>query len=229
MLREWFEMIVDRVSALTGPPLRSLQARLTVLLAPYAKQVRVQVDPYIQQGRLRYQKLEPRERMLVQVAALLLGVLATYNFVYSPIIELSDDLQQKIVQRRLDLMEVRRLATTYVELKADVAQAEHRTVPLSRDFALFSVIEGAMTKSFGRDKIASIVPDPPRKVSDSFTEFSVKLSLSNVTLQQVVDALYGISSLSVPVGVDDLHIERRSPDNHSFDVNMTCTALARNG
>ena len=236
MLRDWLETIqqrigaiMERIGALVGPPVRDLTARAGTLVAPYARQVRTQIDPYLQQGRSRFQKLEPRERLLVQIAAALLGVLAVYNFVYLPIVNISGDLQEKIAQRRLDLMEVRRLASTYTELKSDLAQAEHHTVPLSRDFALFSVVESAMTKSFGRDKIASIVPDPPRKVSDNFTEFSVKLSLSNVTLQQVVDALYGISTLPVPVGVDDLHIQRRTPDTHSFDVNMTCVALARNG
>ena len=229
MLREWFETILERISALIGPPARELRNRVATLIGPYAQQLQAQIDPYLQQARSRFQKLEPREKILVQVAALLVGVLAVYNFVYLPIIDSSQDLQQKIVERRVDLLQVRRLATTYTELKADLAQAEHHTVPLSRDFALFSVVESAMTKSFGRDKIASIVPDQPRKVSDNLTEFSVKLSLSNVTLQQVVDALYGLSTLPVPVGVDDLHIQRRTPDTHSFDVNMTCVALAKNG
>jgi Type II secretion system (T2SS), protein M len=229
MLRDWIEAIRERLNAAFGPRAQQLGARVGTVVGPYAQQLRRQIDPYLEQGRSRFQKLEPRERFLVQMAALLIGVLAVYNFVYSPIVNMSDDLQQKIVQRRVDLLEVRRLATTYLELKADLTQAEHHTVPLSRDFALFSVVESAMTKSFGRDKIASIVPDQPRKVSDNLTEFSVKLSLSNVTLQQVVDALYGLSTLPVPVGVDDLHIQRRTPDTHSFDVNMTCVALAKNG
>ena len=228
-LRDWFETVLERVSAIVGPPLRDLTNRAGTFIAPYARQAGDQIKPYYDQARSRFQKLEPREKILVQVAAGLLGILAVYNFVYLPIVNIGDDLQQRIIQRRVDLMQVRRLAMTYTDLKADLAQAEHHTVPLSKDFALFSVVESAMTKSFGRDKIASIVPDPPRKVSDNFTEFSVKLSLSNVTLQQVVNALYGISSLPVPVGIDDLHIQRRSPDTHSFDVNMTCVALARNG
>ncbi|HUA34282.1 MAG TPA: type II secretion system protein GspM [Candidatus Binataceae bacterium] len=229
MLRDWFDSVRERISAIVGPPLRAATNRVGILVAPYARQAGAQIKPYYDQARSRFQKLEPRERLLVQIAAGLVGALAVYNFVYLPIVNIGDDLQQKIIQRRVDLIQVRHLAMTYIDLKADLAQAEHHTVPLSRDFALFSVVETAMTKSFGRDKIAAIVPDPPRKVSDSFTEFSVKLSLSNVTLQQVVDALYGISSLPVPVGIDDLHIQRRTPDTHSFDVNMTCVALARNG
>src|SRR5262249_50299233 len=151
-------------TAIVGPPLRQLIARVGLLIAPYARRAQQYIDPYLEQGRSRIQKLEPRERILLQGAAVLIGALAVYNFVYLPILGLNESLQQKIIQRRVDLTMVHRLATTYVELKSDLAQAEHHTVPMSHDFALFSVVEGAMTKSFGRDKIASIVPDPPRKV-----------------------------------------------------------------
>jgi type II secretory pathway component PulM len=229
MLRDFFENLLERVRAIVAPLARQVVSRAGPVISPYARQVRARVDPYIEQGRARYQKLEPRERVLVQIAAVLVGALIVYNFVYLPIIGIGTSLQDKIAERQHDLVDVRRLVATYSALKTDVATAERRTVPLSRDFSLFSVIEGAMTKSVGHDKIASIAPGTDRKVSDNFTEYSVQLKLNNVSLQQVVDALYSISNLPVPVGVDNLHIARRTPDTHSFDVDLECVALARNG
>ncbi len=229
MLREFFYNLVERIRATLGPLARRVMSRAGTIIGPYARQVRRRVDPYIEQGRARYQKLEARERLLVQIAAALVGVLLVYNFVYRPIIGIGTTLQDKISQRQHDLVEVRRLVATYSALKTDVLKAEKRTVPLSRDFSLFSVIEGAMTKSVGHDKIASIAPGTERKVSDDFTEFSVELKLNNVSLQQLVDALYSISNLAVPVGIDNLHIARRTPDTHAFDVDLDCVALARNG
>ena len=213
MLREWIE---------------SFRARLEDLIRPYLKQAAARVDPMLAQARLRYLKLEPRERLLVQVAGGLLGIFLIYNLIYLPIVDLSSGLQDRIVQRQNDLAEVRRLAATYAQLKADLASAERHTVPLGKDFSLFSVIEASMTKSVGRQKIGSIAPGQDRKLSDGFTEYSVQLKLANVSLAQLVDALYGINSLPMPIGVSTIRIQRRTQDTHSYDVDLTCVALAKN-
>jgi type II secretory pathway component PulM len=197
------------------------------LIRPWLKQAATRVDPLLAQARSRYQKLEPRERILVQIAGGLLAIFLIYNLIYTPIVDLSSGLEDKIVQRQHDLAEVRRLAATYAQLKVNLAKAQQRTVP-GRDFSLFSVIEASMTKSVGREKISSITPGSDRKLSDGFTEFSVQLKLANLNLAQLVDALYGINSLSVPIGVSTIRIQRRTPDTHSYDVDLTCVALAKN-
>ena len=211
-----------------GEWIENLRARAMDLLRPYLKQAATRVDPLIAQARGRYQKLESRERILVQIAAGLVGVFLIYNLIYMPIVDLSSGLQDKIVQRQQDLAEIQRLASTYAQLKANLAAAERHTVPLGKDFSLFSVVEASMTKSVGRAKIGSITPGSDRKLTDGFTEYSVQLKLDSVNLAQLVDALYGISSLSMPIGVSNIRIQRRTQDTHSYDVDLTCVALAKN-
>jgi type II secretory pathway component PulM len=213
MLKEWID---------------DLRARVMDLIRPWLKQAATRIDPLLVQARGRYQKLEPRERILVQIAGGLLGIFLIYNLVYVPIVDLSSGLQDKITQRQNDLIEIRRLAGTYAQLKANLAAAEKRTVPMGRDFSLFSVIEASMTKSVGRDKIGSITPGSDRKLADGFTEYSVQLKLDNVNLSQLVDALYGINALPMPIGVSNIRIQRRTQDTHSYDVDLTCVALAKN-
>jgi len=213
MLREWID---------------NLRARLMNLIRPGLKQAATRIDPLMVQARGRYQKLEPRERILVQIAGGLLGIFLVYNLVYMPIVDLGSGLENKIYQRQHDLAEVRRLAGTYAQLKENLADAEKHTVPLGRDFSLFSVIEGSMTKSVGRDKIGSITPGSDRKLTDGFTEYSVQLKLANVNLGQLIDALYGLNSLAMPIGVSTIRIQRRTQDTHSYDVDLTCVALAKN-
>ena len=213
MLKEWLD---------------SLREWLNDLLRPYVKQARVRIDPLIGQARGRYQKLEPRERVLVRIAAVILGLFVAYNLIYVPIVDLGSGLDAKIAQRQRDLTEVRHLAVTYAQLKADLASAEHRTVPQGKDFSLFSVVEASLTKSVGHEKIGSITPGSDKKLADGFTEYSVQLKLDNVSLAQLVDALYGINSLEMPIGVANIRIQRRSKDTHSYDVDLTCVALAKN-
>ncbi len=211
-----------------GDRFDNLRESLKDRLAPYARQVRERLDPLIGQARGRYQKLEPRERLLVRIAAGIFGLFLLYNLIYVPIVDLSSGLEDKIVQRQRDLAEVKRLTVTYAQLKADLASAEHHTVPQGRDFSLFSVVEASLSKSVGREKIGSITPGSDRKLTDGFTEYSVQLKLANVNLAQLVDALYGINSLPMPIGVANIRIQRRTQDTHSYDVDLTCVALARN-
>lgn len=207
--------------------LETLRARIAELARPILTRAGARLDPVVAQARGRYQKLEPRERLLVRAAAVVLGIFLLYNLIYLPIVGLSSGLEERIAQRRIDLADVRRLAETYARLKADLSSAEHHTVP-GKDFSLFSVVEASMTKSVGRDKIGSITPGADRKLADGFTEFSVQLKLANVNLAQLVDALYAISTVEQPIGVANMHIQRRSPDTHSYDVDITCVALAKN-
>ncbi len=208
--------------------LENLRERFFDLARPLIRQAAERIDPLVGQARERYQKLEPREQVLLRIAGALLGLFLAYHIIYVPIVSLSSGLEDKIVQRQRDLAEVRRLTVTYALLKADLATAEHRTVPLGRDFSLFSVIETSLTKSVGREKIGSITPGSDRKLADGFTEYSVQLKLADVNLSQLVDALYGINSMQMPIGVANLRIQRRSQDTHSYDVDLTCVALARN-
>jgi len=213
MLREWID---------------NLRARVMDLIRPWLKQASTRVDPLLAQARGRYQKLEPRERLLVRIAAGVVGVFLLYSLVYVPIVDLSSGLRDKIEQRQRDLSSIRRLAATYALLKSDLASAEQSTVPQTKDFSLFSVVETSLTGSIGHEKIASITPGSDRKLTDGFTEHSVQLKLENVNLAQLVDALYAIGSMSQPVGVATLRIQRRSENPHAYDVDLTCVALAKN-
>jgi type II secretory pathway component PulM len=175
----------------------------------------------------RYQKLEPREKMLVKIAGAVVTLFLAYNLIYSPISNWRDSLDTTLETRHRELGEVQHLVDTYLQRKKELQAAERNTVPMGKDFSLFSVIEGSLTKTVGHDKIASINPDADRKLSDGFVQYSVDLKLQNVSLGQIVDALYGVKTLSAPVAVSNMHVTRRLQDSHTYDVEMTCIALGK--
>jgi hypothetical protein len=207
--------------------LRKLLAQLLKPLAPYREQAADALHPAISQLRARYQKLEPRERTLVKLAGAVVTLFIAYNFIYAPIASWRDSIDTTLDTRRHEIGEVQHLVETYIARKKQLQTAERNTVPMGKDFSLFSVIEGSLTKTVGHDKIASINPDADRKLSDGFVQYSVDLKLQNVSLAQVVDALYGVKSLPAPVAVSNLRITRRVQDPHTYDVEMTCAALAK--
>jgi type II secretory pathway component PulM len=209
--------------------IENLRRRIAAVLAPVIQQVRARLAPAAGQLASRYDKLEPRERTLVQVAGALLAAFIAWTFIITPIAGLIGGLDGRIADREHDLANVRRMVASYSRVKTELAQAEHNTVPQTRDFSLFSVVESSFTGSVGRDKIASITPAADRTLTGGLVQYSVQLKLTAVNLAQVVDALYSVQSLSVPVSVSNLRIQRRTQDPHSYDVDVTCVALGRSG
>jgi hypothetical protein len=205
----------------------ALRQRISAFLEPQTRRLHAQIDPYLAQARARYDKLEKRERLLVQIATGLFALFVVYNLVYSPIANYVDGLDERIATRERDLAGVQRLVATYATVKADLNAVQHNTVPGGKDFSLFSVVEASFSKSLGREKIASITPEADRKLPDRLVQYSVQLKLNDVSLAQIVDALYAVRTLPMPVGIGNLRIQRRMQNTHSFDVDLTCVALGR--
>lgn len=220
MLEELRKVIAERTGA--------IGARLSAILADGTARLRIALAPTIAAARGRYQKLEPRERVLVQVAGALVALFIAFNLVYLPIQGALGGLGDRIQERQHDAVEVAHMMRAYQRLRVDLATMRTRTVAASGDFSLFSVVEQALTRAPGKDKIGSITP-AQKAIPGGMTQFSVELKLNALSLPQVVDTLYGLSALNVPVTVSTLHVTRRSQDSHTFDVEMTCVALGRNG
>ena len=220
MLEELRKVIAERTGA--------IGARLSAILADGTARLRTALAPTIAAARGRYQKLEPRERVLVQVAGALVALFIAFNLVYLPIQGALGGLGDRIQERQHDAIEVAHMMRGYQRLRVDLATMRTRTVAASGDFSLFSVVEQALTRAPGKDKIGSITP-AQKAIPGGMTQFSVELKLNALSLPQVVDTLYGLSALNVLVTVSTLHVTRRSQDSHTFDVEMTCVALGRNG
>jgi type II secretory pathway component PulM len=194
----------------------------------YLAELRQRSRIYSNQLRERYRKLERREQYLVQIGSLIFGVFLLYNLVYQPIMAWQSGLEDDIQTRERDVANVRRLTVTYQRVQQEVARLEKQTAPAGPDFALSSVLATALGSAIGNDKIGGINADPPKKISPQFSQYQVALKLSAVSLAQLVDALYQIKTLKVPVVVSDISIKKRVGEHDSYDVDMTCLALARN-
>ncbi len=203
--------------------------RASSFYQPYAERVQPYVGPYIYRARTRYERLEPREKTLVQVAGALIAVFLAYNLVYSPFEGLRQDLSDRTETRERQISEVRRMVQQYRQLSLEVAAAEKRTVRQTKDFSLFSAVEGKLTDTVGVVKVSSITPGEDQKISKDLVQHNVEIALTALSLPDVVDTLYGIDTLPVPVLVSELHIKRVQLMTTSFEVQMTCVAIGKSG
>lgn len=174
-----------------------------------------------------YSKREQREKLLLRILGVVLGVIVLYDFIYLPIAGLGEGLGDRVAIRQQQLAEVRGMMRSYDRLKVELAATERRTVR-SKDFSLFSIVEQSLSRTVGRDKVSSIAPSD-RAVPGGFEQFMVDIKLSALSLGQIVDMLYGVQTLPMPVTVSSLHVRQRPQDPHSYDVDMTCMSLGRNG
>ena len=219
--------MLETIQRLLMGPLRALIERVRPAFEPVVKRVGEALGPAWNSGRTWYNARESREKRLLQILGAVVAVLLAYNVVYMSAVDISEGLHDRVASRRMELLQVRSMMGTWTQLGAEMAAAEKRTVPKSGDFSLFSVVEQSLTKSIGHEKIASITPaDKP--VPGGYQQYTIDLKLSGLSLAQIVDALYGVQTLSVPVTVSNLHIRQRTPDTHSYDVDMTCAALGKN-
>jgi type II secretory pathway component PulM len=225
MLKRIWRQLTARLGGLAA----TYASRARSAAAPYVARARARLEPLYAQARARYERLEPRERLLVNAAGALLAVFVVFNYILVPISNVPEAIATRAAERRRDLQQVRRLAAIHEQLKSDLAAAQTRTVPRSRDFSLFGVVESALRNNLERDRIASIAPGPERKLGDGLRQLSVELKLSDVDLKQLVDVLFAIRTLPTPVAVSKVHIARRGQNTHSYDVDLTCIALARDG
>ncbi len=220
--------MLERMRKIFGEGAGAIGNRVSAIWSAGTARVRTAAAPTAEAARARYQKLESRERVLLQIAGALVALFIVFNLIYLPIQGALGGLGDRIQERQHDAVEVAHMMRTYQRLRIDLATMRTRTVAASGDFSLFSVVEQALTRAPGKEKIGSITP-AEKTIPGGMTQYTVDLKLNGLSLPQIVNTLYGLSALNVPVTVSTLHITRRSQDQHSFDVEMTCVALGRSG
>jgi type II secretory pathway component PulM len=202
--------------------------RLEAFLARHLKRLQELLAPARASASAWYEKRAPREKLLLRVLGVIFAVLFLYEAVYTPIVGLREDLAERAAARQQDLLDVRAMMRAYQRLRVELASTEKRTVAGGKDFSLFSVVEQTLTKSVGREKIGSITPGD-RAINGGLKQYTVDVKLSGINLVQVVDTLYGVQTLALPVTVSNFQLHEHAQDSHSYDVDMTCMAVGKNG
>jgi len=195
---------------------------------PYVARVRETLAPYWQQAAQWYEKREPREKVLLRVLGGIVTLLIIYNAIYLPARGWRDDLAERVATRQRQLIDLRGMMRSYERLRVELASTKKRTVPGGKDPALFSVLEMTLTNSVGRAKIGSITPSE-HQVPGGFEQYIVEVKLNEIALPQIVDTLYSLQILNVPITISNLQIHQHAQDSHSFDVDLTCMALGKTG
>lgn len=172
-----------------------------------------------------FQRLSPRERLLVGLGGGLLLVGLLYTLIWEPLESGRIALAKRIQTKQRDVIEMQHLREDYLAL---LNQYDLRRKIIERadpKFSLFPHIEATVGEVVGRDKIASMNPQNKELGGGAYREESVEIKLNAVTLQQLTDLMYRIEKGAQPLRLTRLQVKKRVREPQTFDVVATVAML----
>jgi type II secretory pathway component PulM len=171
-----------------------------------------------------YQRLSPRERLLLGLAVGSVLAISLYSFVWDPLVSGRQALERRIVAREKDLKVMEAERTRYLELKRQVEASQAVLVKTDQNFSLFAHLQNAVAQVIERSHIQSMNPSD-KNLSDEYQEQAVEIKLTAVNLEQLVNMLYRIEKGNPQLHVSRLQVKKRYNDPHSFDIVATVSLL----
>lgn len=171
-----------------------------------------------------YQRLSPRERLLLGLALGSLLLISLYSFVWDPLVSGRTNLEKRITLREKELGEMQQMRQHYFDLLRQLEASQGVLVRTDQNFSLFAHIQKAVESVISRDHIQSMNPTD-KNLTDEYQEQSVEIKLTGVALDQLVAMLYKIEKGDPQLRVSRLNVKKRYNDPHSFDLVATVSLL----
>jgi hypothetical protein len=155
------------------------------------------------------------------MAGTVAGGLVLYLFVVDPLWEMHDRLRTRVAAKERELSEVVALSRTYSALRQEVDRVRP---PSSATLSPIAFLENLAGGTVGRDKVVAINP-AGNDLRAGTDQAMLELSVTGVSLREVVELLYKIDTASMPLRTTRLSIKKRYKDPYTFDVALTIVAI----
>jgi type II secretory pathway component PulM len=167
-------------------------------------------------------RLSPREQRFVGAAVVVLSGALLYLLIVDPLWEAHDRLHARVAAKERELGEVLALSRTYQVLRQE---AERSQSAAGAGISPVAFLESLTSSTVGRDKVSGINPSG-RETRAGTDQETVELTLSGVSLRELVELLYKIDTASVPLRTVRLSIKKRYKDPYTFDVSLATVVLS---
>lgn len=170
-------------------------------------------------------RLAPRERVLLAVAAVAAVAILGYSLVWDPLQVNMQQLTRRINLREKDLIELQRQREYYLDLLRQL-EAYGDISEVDPNFNLLGYLQGVVAAAVSREKIVSLNPTTrPKPEAPEFVEEMVEIKLTQLTLPQIVELLHRVEKGDHPLHFSRVVIKKRVNDPYSFDVQATVAVL----
>lgn len=171
-----------------------------------------------------FDRLAPRERMLLSVALVSTVAISFYSFVWDPFQVNRELVVRRIQVKEKDLQAIQRQRDLYFELDRKLQASQAATSEGDPDFNLFAYVQTAISQAVAREHITSLNPSN-KNIGTDYLEQQVDIKLQQVGLQQIVDLVYRVEKGEHPLRFSRLQVKKRFSDIYNFDVSATVSLI----
>lgn len=161
--------------------------------------------------------LQPRERFLLTIAAVAIGILLVYLVIFRGYIGGMKSLEKKIEQKQSELKSVESMWEEYQTIKDMLPSLESRLA--KKDFSLLTELENLSMKARVKGNVDSM-QEFTRPQNEFYKESSVRVKLKGITLDQLVSYLYNIEHANTLLRAKSLVAERSYTSPELLDVQL---------
>ena len=170
--------------------------------------------------------LNPRERCVLAVGAVVLGLVLIIFGVAIPYGTAIDRLDKTIRSRQGQLAEVRLLQADYRVLKKQAGQLQ-RELGQREATPPLTFLEETASRIAGRENLVLMRPLPVVTQGQLRIE-TIEFKLEKLGLEQALRILQEVEQSRPPMRVDRLHLKQRFDNAAQLDMNATVSATRRN-
>lgn len=171
-----------------------------------------------------YDRLAPRERLLLGVATVSVLVISLYSFVWDPLRANSELLDRRIKAKDKELTQIVKDRDSYLEELRRLEANQSAMAEADPKFNLFAHLQTAVSQAVPHERIVSMNPGTKNLVG-GVQEEMVEIKLVQISLPQIVDMLYRVEKGDPPLRFSRLQIKKRIGDIYNFDVTATVSVL----
>lgn len=180
----------------------------------------------MQSFRERWHHLSQRERTLVLMGGIVLGLSLLFVLVVDPLLDTLDRLERQAVRKQKDLAELAVLGRSYLAKRDRLTRIENRMPEAESHFSLLTFMEEAATTAHVRERITGMQPQV-RPPAQGYQETAVDLRLEGVQLPELLALLAAIDRAPYELHVRHLQIRPKFDNPVNLDATVRVLSYAK--
>ena len=174
----------------------------------------------------RWQQLSPRERIVLLIGGVVIGLSLVFLLAVDPLLSTHDRLERHTVRKQKDLHELALLSREYAAKHDRLTKAENRLAPADGRFSLLTFMEEATTATRVRDHIAGMQPQV-QSLPEGYEETAVDIRLEGVQLPELLAILAAIDHAPYDLHVRHLKIRPKFDNPVNLDATVRVLSYAK--
>ncbi|MDH5667606.1 MAG: type II secretion system protein M [Nitrospira sp.] len=176
--------------------------------------------------RERWQHLSQRERLIVSIGGVIIGLSLLFVLIVDPLLAKYDRLDRQEVRKQKELRELTDLTRNYETKRERLTKAEQRLPDAASRFSLLTFMEEAAGSARIRDHIAGMQPQV-QTLPEGYEETAVDLRLEGVQLPELLALLVAIDRAPYTLHVRHLKIRPKFDNPVNLDATVRVLSYAK--